>query len=145
MLAYRSRRVCGPKTERTGLDTEHIVRSYLIPRWEEEIADDIKSLDIQRWLKSLHNDDGLAWTTISKMRGTMLGVYKVGILHELVTRNPVLPVETRCTTSYRAILVTPQQTLVIIENLPNVPAPHSGAELCRDRIALFGTAFSQVE
>jgi hypothetical protein len=89
VLAYRSRRVCGPKTERTGLDTEHIVRSYLIPRWEEEIADDIKSLDIQRWLKSLHNDDGLAWTTISKMRGTMLGVYKVGILHELVTRNPL--------------------------------------------------------
>jgi len=31
----------------------------------------------------------------------------------------VLPVETRCTTSYKAILVTPQQTLVIIENLPN--------------------------
>ncbi len=53
------------------------------------------------------------------MRGTMLRVYKVGILHELVTRNPVLPVETRCTTSYKAILVTPQQTLVIIENLLN--------------------------
>jgi integrase len=108
-----------PKTERTVLNTEHIVRAYLIPRWGEEIADDIKSLDIQRWLKSLHNDDGLAWTTISKMRGTMLRVYKVAILHELVTRNPVLPVETRCTTSYKAILVTPQQTLVIIENLPN--------------------------
>src|ERR1700722_492908 len=108
-----------PKTERTVLNTEHIVRAYLIPRWGEEIADEIKSLDIQRWLKSLHYDDGLAWTTISKMRGTMLRVYKVGILHELVTRNPVLPVETRCTTSYKAILVTPQQTLVIIESLPN--------------------------
>ena len=108
-----------PKTERTVLNTEHIVRAYLIPRWGNQIADDIKPLDIQRWLKSLHSDDQLAWTTISKMRGTMLRVYKVGILHELVTKNPVQPVETRCTTSYKPILVTPQQTLAIIQSLPS--------------------------
>src|SRR6266436_3733751 len=109
-----------PKTERTVLNPEHIVRAYLIPRWGEEIADDIKPLDIQRWLKSLHGVDGLAWTTISKMRGTMLRVYMVGMRHELVTRNPVLPVETRCTTSYKPVLVTPQQTLAIIQGLPNI-------------------------
>jgi integrase len=109
-----------PKTERTVLNTEHIVRAYLIPRWGKEIADDIKPLDIQRWLKSLHDDNELAWTTVSKMRGTMLRAYKVGILHELVSKNPVVPVETRCTTSYKAILVTPQQTLAIIQSLPNV-------------------------
>ena len=109
-----------PKTERTVLNTEHIVRAYLVPRWGRDSADDIKPLDIQRWLKFLHNDAGLAWTTISKMRGTMLRIYKVGILHDLVTRNPVLPVETRCTTSYKPVLVTPQQTLAIIQSLPNV-------------------------
>jgi len=108
-----------PKTERTVLNTEHIVRAYLIPRWGGEIADEIKPLEIQRWLKSLHSDKGLAWTTISKMRGTMLRVYKVGILHELVNRNPVVPVETRAVTSYKAILVTPQQTLAILQNLQN--------------------------
>src|SRR6266481_3827218 len=74
-----------PKTERTVLNTEHIVRAYLIPRWGEEIADDIKPLDIQRWLKSLHDVDGLAWTT-----------------------------------SYKPVLVTPQQTLAIIQGLPNI-------------------------
>src|SRR3984885_12615787 len=93
-----------PKTERTTLNTQQIVRGYLIPRWGKEIADDIKPLDIQRWLKSLRTDDGLAWTTISKFRGTMLRVYKVGILHEHVSRNPVLAVETRSTTDYKAIL-----------------------------------------
>ncbi|MFZ1136570.1 MAG: site-specific integrase, partial [Candidatus Korobacteraceae bacterium] len=108
-----------PKTERTTLNTQQIVRGYLIPRWGKEIADDIKPLDIQRWLKSLYTDNKLAWTTISKFRGVMLRVYKVGILHEHVTRNPVLAVETRCTTVYKAILVTPQQTLVIIQSLPN--------------------------
>ena len=80
-----------PKTERTTLNTRQIVRSHLIPRWGDEIADDIKPLDIQRWLQSLHHEKELAWTTVSKFRGTMLRVYKVGLLHELVTRNPVLP------------------------------------------------------
>ena len=108
-----------PKTERTVLNTQHIVRAYLIPQWGTEIADDIKPLDIQHWLKALHSEDGLAWTTISKFRGTMLRIYRIGALHELVTKNPVLPVETRSTTNYRAILVSPQQTLRIIESLGN--------------------------
>lgn len=109
-----------PKTEHTVLNTQHIVRAYLTPQWGSEIADDIKPLDIQRWLQSLHADNGLAWTTISKFRGTMLRIYRIGALHQLVTRNPVQPVETRSTTSYRAILVTPRQTLTIIQSLPNI-------------------------
>jgi integrase len=108
-----------PKTERTTINTTQIVRSYLIPRWGHEIADDIKPLELQRWLQSLHNDKGLAWTTVSKFRGTMLRVYKIGLLHELITENPVQLVATRSTTDYRAILVTPQQTLEIIQSLTN--------------------------
>src|ERR1019366_5683397 len=83
------------KTERTVLNTEHIVRDYLVARWRNEVAEDIKPLEIQRWLKSLNTDSGLAWTTISKMRGVMSRIYK-------------------------AILITPQQTLAIIQSLPNV-------------------------
>jgi integrase len=47
----------------------------------------------------------------------MLRIYKVGALHELASRNPVLHVETRSTTNYKAILVAPQQTLIIFESL----------------------------
>ena len=49
----------------------------------------------------------------------MLRIYKIGALHELVTKNPVLPVQTRSTTDYKAILVNPQQTFAIIMALPN--------------------------
>src|SRR5690242_12977744 len=35
-----------PKTERTVLNTQQIVRQHLIPRWSKEIAEDIKSLEI---------------------------------------------------------------------------------------------------
>jgi hypothetical protein len=48
----------------------------------------IRPLEIQRWLKSLHTANGLAWTTVSKIRGIMHRVYKVGILHERVDKNP---------------------------------------------------------
>ena len=58
-----------PKSENSTSIMEHIVRDYLIARWGDEIAEDIKPLDIQRWLKSLNTESKLAWTTIAKMRG----------------------------------------------------------------------------
>jgi len=84
-----------PKSVNTIGHVEQVVRAYLIPRFGDEIAEDIKPFDIQRWLKSLHEPGGLAWTTISKMRGIMSRIYKIGILHEHVAKNPVQHVETR--------------------------------------------------
>jgi integrase len=80
---------------------------------------DIKPFELQQRLQTLFRNKGLAWTTVSKFRGTMLRVYKIGLLYELVTKNPMLPVATRSTTDYKAILVTPQQTLEIIQSLAN--------------------------
>lgn len=107
-----------PKSVNTIPIIEHYVRDYLLPRWGGEIAEDIKPLDLQRWLKSLHTEKGLAWTTISKIRGIMLRIYKVGVLHELVAKNPVQHVQTRSKSNYKAIVITPQQTLAIIKSLP---------------------------
>ena len=108
-----------PKSANTIPIVEHYVRDYLTARWGNEIADDIKPLDLQRWLKSLHTDKGLAWTTIAKLRGIMHRVYKIAILHELVTKNPVLHVETRSKSTYRAIVISPKQTFAILERLIN--------------------------
>ncbi|MGB7022765.1 MAG: hypothetical protein WBD73_03120 [Candidatus Acidiferrales bacterium] len=76
-------------------------------------------LEIQRWPKLLNTESKLAWTTIAKMRGIMSRIYKVGILHERVTKNPVLPVETRYKTNYRAIVITPTRTFNILKSLTN--------------------------
>jgi integrase len=108
-----------PKSANTINHVEHIVRAYLVPRFGNEIAEDIKPLDIQRWFKSLRETDGLVWTTIAKMRGVMSRIYKVGILHEHVQKNPVLHVETRSKTDYKAIVITPAQTLAILKALPS--------------------------
>jgi integrase len=98
---------------------EHYVRDYLTGRFGEQIAEDIKPLEIQKWLKSLHDGNGLAWTTVSKIRGIMHRIYKIGVLHELVSKNPVLHVETRCKSTYRAIIMSPSQTLAILQSLPS--------------------------
>jgi integrase len=108
-----------PKSVNTISHVEQIVRAYLIPRFGNEIAEDIKPLDIQRWLKSLHDSNSLAWITISKMRGVMRRIYKIGILHEHVAKNPVLYVETRSKTDYKPIVIAPSQTLVILKALPS--------------------------
>jgi integrase len=96
---------------------EHYVRDYLIERFGKQTAEDIKPLEIQKWLKSLNEADGLAWTTVSKIRGIMLRIYKIGIRHEHVSRNPVEHVETRSKSAYRAIVITPSQTLAILKSL----------------------------
>lgn len=91
-----------PKSVNTTQHVEQVVRAYLVPRFGEEIADDIKPLDIQRSLKSLHEQKGLAWTTVAKIRGIMLRIYEIGIRHELVAKNPGLHVETRSKTDLQS-------------------------------------------
>ena len=108
-----------PKSVNTIPIVEHYVRDYLIKKFGENIAEDIKPLEIQKWLKSLNETNGLAWTTIAKIRGLMLRIYKIGLRHEHVAKNPVLHVETRSKSTYRAIIITPAQTLTILKSLPS--------------------------
>jgi hypothetical protein len=73
-----------PKSVNTIPIVEHYVRDYLIARWGNELASDFGPREIHCWLKSFHTTNGLAWTTVSKVRGIMHRIYKVGILHERV-------------------------------------------------------------
>src|SRR5207245_6638576 len=118
------------KSDNTKPIVEHNVRDYLMARWGEEIAEEIKTLDIQMWLKSLRtpllNDagtikrKGLSWSTISKLRGTMSRIYKVGMVHGKVKSNPVENVETQCKSAYKAIIASPKQTLAILRSLASI-------------------------
>jgi integrase len=106
------------KSETTIPIVQHYVRDHIVPRWGDAIADDIKPLDIQRWLKSLNTDGALAWPTIAKIKGIMNRVYKVGKLHELVVKNPVESVlDIKSKSDYRAINITPEQTLAILQGM----------------------------
>ena len=107
------------KAEGTAQNMRHICDDYLVPRFGTAVAADIKPLEIQRWLKMLHEQKGLSWSTVSKIRGVMSRAYKTGILHQLVSVNPVQAVETRSKSTYRAIVLRPDQTLQILRRLSN--------------------------
>jgi hypothetical protein len=54
----------------------HIVHDFLIPRWVKNTAVGIKPLDVEKWLKSLREEAGLANPTCAKVRAVMMCVYK---------------------------------------------------------------------
>lgn len=135
-----------PKSANTIPIVEHYVRDYLIKRFSEVAADDIKPLDIQRWLKSLNEADGLAWTTISKIRGIMLRIYKIGIRHEHVTRNPVEYVETRSKSNYLGDHYHPYSNACDPKILALTATLRIGTHLCGNRttcIRSIGTALER--
>jgi len=95
----------------------HYVRDIIIARWGDQIAEDIEPLEIQKWFNRLHNKDEYARTTVSKIRGIMNRIYKVGIIHKRVTKNPVEGLETSTKSNYRAIKISPAQTLSILRSM----------------------------
>jgi hypothetical protein len=50
--------------------------------------------------------------------GVMYRTGKIGFLHEHVSKNPVQHVETLSKSDYKAIVITPAQTLAILKAFP---------------------------
>jgi integrase len=106
-------RIGRKKSDTTKAAVEHYVRGWIVPRWGGFIADEIKPLDVQRWLNSLQTNKGIACTTAAKIRGIFSRIFKIGLRYELVTRNPVEGAQTSQATDYQAIVLAPDQTLKI--------------------------------
>jgi hypothetical protein len=127
-----------PKSENTRPILEHYVRDLLIAKWGAQVAEDIEPLEIQKWFNTLHNNDEYGWSKVSKIRGIMNRIFKVGIIHKKASRNPVDGLETSTKTSYTTIKITPAQTLSISRSMmENVFALHAGVRRRGDRGSLF--------
>ncbi|MFZ3341725.1 MAG: hypothetical protein WA213_12635 [Terriglobales bacterium] len=123
-----------PKSVNTIPIVEHYVRDYLVKRFGEAIAEEIKPLEIQKWLKSLNETNGLAWTTIAKIRGLMLRIYKIGLRHEesCAARRDAFQVHLPGDHHHPGPNADHTQ-------VSPLPAPlRTGAHLCGDRAALVG-------
>lgn len=111
---------------------QHYVRDYLIPRWKGVIAEDIPPVEIEEWLALLNttgvvvkgkNPKPLLRPTISKIKWIMGRVYRVGLKHGLISKNPMQGVDSveRFTAKheYEAITITPEQTKAILKQMKN--------------------------
>ncbi|HXY52204.1 MAG TPA: site-specific integrase [Terriglobales bacterium] len=106
-----------PKSENTEPILAGYVRRVLVAKWGDQIAEDIEPLEIQKWLNALHNKDKYEWTTVSKIRGIMNRIFKIGIIHKKAAKNPVEGLKTSTRTAYKAIKITPAQTLSILRSM----------------------------
>jgi integrase len=110
------------KAHTTAEDYNRIVTKRLIPRFGRKDALRIQPLEIESWLDSLQEREGLQNPTLDKYRRQMFLVYKHGQRHGLIPRtqeaNPLNFVRQSSTSDYEAITITAEKTFEILQLMP---------------------------
>lgn len=110
-----------PKAYTTIKGYERVVRNRLLPRWGKRIALGIEPLEVEHWLKALKREEDLQNPTLDRMRRVMSLVYRHGQRYGLIPRsqesNPMRFVRCKTTSSYEAMILTPEQAYAIVRNL----------------------------
>ncbi len=112
----------------------HIVKDYLIPRFGDKVAMDIKPKEILGWLECQtleeRGNEGLENSTLAKIKTVMGTIYRHGQFEELITQtvalnaknqlrasNPVTFVRWSSKTEYEAFILRPDQTMAVLQLL----------------------------
>jgi integrase len=106
---------------------ELLLDNWVLPRWGDTPWPNLRSLMIEAWFESIAKPEGpLEWTSVLKIRSVMSKVFRHAQRHELIPAavgkdgrltNPVLLARCKATSSYEAIVVTPEQMIVILSEL----------------------------
>jgi integrase len=104
-----------PKSENTKPILEHNVRDILIAKWGDQLRRTSSRLKFKNG--SIGCITKTSMHGLSKIRGIMDRIFKVGIIHKKVTKNPVEGLETSAKTTYKAMKITPAQTLSILHSM----------------------------
>lgn len=110
-----------PKAHSTIQGYKRVLRNRLLPRWRNRIALGIEPLEVEEWLTALKQEEDLANPTLDRMRRVMSMVYRHGQRYGLIPRtqesNPMRFVRCKTTSSYEAMILTPEQAYAIVRNL----------------------------
>jgi len=110
-----------PKSRTTIAGYKRILKNRCLDRWGKRKALNIEPLEIEQWLKALKREHGLENPTLDKIRRVMNLVYKHGQRYGLIPRteeaNPMRFVRCKTTSSYEAMILTPQQAFAVLTNL----------------------------
>jgi integrase len=116
----------------------HIVNDYLVPNWGDQFAVDIKSLAVEKWLRSLE----LAAPTRGKTKYVMMVVFLHAEKHERIpdglTANLESKIDIESSSNYEAVILTPKQTFTTLNLMGQ---PESTMTLL---VAATGLRFSEV-
>ena len=122
------------KAEETVATNELLLNKWVLPRWGDFKVADIKPLQIEAWFEALTSlphgkkKAPLSWGTVSKLKSIMSQVFRHAQRHELieatidqmvVRSNPVVLARVNLTPDYEAVVVSPEQMIVILNELDN--------------------------
>jgi len=122
----------GKKAGETVDVSESNLDLWVLPKWGNRKASEIKPLELEEWFDALSStpqgkrEEPLAWGTIQKLKSLMSQVFKHAQRHELIPvgldskgkpTNPVLLARTESTSTYEAKIVSPEQMIVILSEL----------------------------
>jgi integrase len=109
------------KAHTTVQSYERVIRNRLPPRWGNRIALGVEPLEVEQWLKDLKRERSFANPTLDKTRRVMSTIYKHGQRYGLLSRNqesnPMRFVRCRTTSTYEAMILTPEQAYAVLLNL----------------------------
>ena len=121
----------GVKAEETVTTAELLLDNWVLPRWGDKKAAEIKPLEIEAWFEALTSHPlgkkrPLSWASVAKMKSIMAQVFKHAQRHELIPAsigsdgrptNPVVLARSESGSGYEAVVVTPEQMIVILKQL----------------------------
>jgi len=123
------------RAEETVSITELFLDNWILPRWRETKASEMRPVDIEEWFEALTTqavgakEEPLEWPTITKLKSIMNQVFKHAQRHELIPTkiddngrptNPVVLARSETGSDYEAVVVEPEQMIVILNEL-NTP------------------------
>lgn len=122
----------GMKAGETVVTNELLLDNWILPRWGDLRASAIRPLHLEAWFEALTSQPQgkknapLSWATIAKLKSIMSQVYKHAQRHELIEAaidgdgrptNPVVLARSESGSGYEAVVVTPEQMVVILAEL----------------------------
>lgn len=120
----------GVKAAETVITAELLLDNRILPRWGDKTAAEIKPLEIEAWFEALTSESRgkktLSWGSVAKLKSTMSQVFKHAQRHELIPAaigadgrptNPVVLTRTESGSDYEAVVVTPEQMIIILNEL----------------------------
>jgi len=120
LARYSKKTLAKKKATGTVYVIQHNLDTYCLPRWGKTVVSEIKPKALEEWLVYLHEEKGLGWTTVSgKVKQAMQGAFKFGRKEGLLPADfyPFRDINCDASSDYEAITCTPEQTLVILNQL----------------------------
>jgi integrase len=117
---YLNHKVFGELAHTTQYLHNHIINDYLVERWGNEFALEMRGLAVEEWLHSLGKDEGgeLEGPTLGKIKQIMMVVLrhaeKYGYLVTGFTTELGRQISISTSSDYEAVILTPEQTMAIL-------------------------------